>query len=93
LPLKADFAFIKGYKGDKFGNIQYRGIAINTNPIMAMGADYTVAEVNEIVEVGDIEAERVGTPGVFVKAVVQGNTFEEHKSVYTDLWVRSGQLK
>jgi len=93
LPLKADFAFIKGYKGDKFGNIQYRGIAINTNPIMAMGADYTVAEVNEIVEVGDIEAERVGTPGVFVKAVVQGNTFEEHKSIYTDLWVRSGQLK
>ena len=55
LPLKADFAFIKGYKGDRLGNIQYRGIAINTNPIMAMGAEYTVAEVNEIVAVGGIE--------------------------------------
>jgi len=93
LPLKADFAFIKGYKGDKLGNIQYRGVAINTNPIMAMGADYTVAEVNEIVDVGGIEAERVGTPSVFVKAVVQGYSFEEHKKIYTDLWVRSNQLK
>lgn len=93
LPLKADFAFIKGYKGDKLGNIEYRGVSINTNPIMAMGADYTVAEVNEIVEVGDIKAERVGTPSVFVQAVVQGNSFEEHKQVYTDLWVRSNQLK
>ena len=93
LPLKADFAFIKGYKGDKLGNIQYRGVAINTNPIMAMGADYTVAEVNEIVDVGGIEPERVGTPSVFVKAVVQGYSFEEHKKIYTDLWVRSNQLK
>jgi acetate CoA/acetoacetate CoA-transferase alpha subunit len=93
LPLKADFAFIKGYKGDSLGNVQYRGVAINTNPIMAMGADYTVAEVNEIVEVGGIEAECVGTPCVFVQAIVQGNSFEEHKQIYTDLWVRSQQLK
>ena len=93
LPLKADFAFIKGYKGDKLGNIQYRGVAINTNPIMAMGADYTVAEVNEIVDVGGIEPECVGTPSVFVQAVVQGHTFEEHKQIYTDLWVRSQQIK
>jgi len=93
LPLKADFAFIKGYRGDRLGNIQYRGVAINTNPIMAMGADYTVAEVNEIVDVGGIEAERVGTPSVFVQAVVQGHNFEDHKQVYTDLWVRSQQIK
>ncbi|MBU3179763.1 CoA transferase subunit A [Clostridium psychrophilum] len=93
LPLKADFAFIKGYKGDRLGNIQYRGLAINTNPIMAMGAQYTVAEVNEIVEVGGIEPESVGTPSVFVNAVVKGYTFDEHKKVYTDLWVNSNQLK
>ncbi|MBZ9685278.1 CoA transferase subunit A [Clostridium estertheticum] len=92
LPLKADFAFIKGYKGDRLGNIQYRGLAINTNPIMAMGADYTVAEVNEIVDVGGIEPECVGTPSVFVQAVVQGYSFDEHKQVYTDLWVNSKQL-
>ena len=93
LPLKADFAFIKGYKGDRLGNIQYRGVAINTNPIMAMGADYTVAEVNEIVEVGGIPAESVGTPSIFVQGIVQGYSFEEHKKVYTDLWVRSQQIK
>lgn len=93
LPLKADFAFIKGYKGDRLGNIQYRGVSINTNPIMAMGADYTVAEVNEIVEVGGIPAESVGTPSIFVQGVVQGYSFEEHKQVYTDLWVRSHQIK
>lgn len=93
LPLKADFAFIKGYKGDRLGNIQYRGVAINTNPIMAMGADYTVAEVNEIVDVGGIQPECVGTPSVFVQAVVQGHAFEDHKQIYTDLWVRSQQIK
>ena len=93
LPLKADFAFIKGYKGDRLGNIQYRGVAINTNSIMAMGADYTIAEVNEIVEVGGIPAESVGTPSIFVQSVVQGYSFEEHKQVYTDLWVRSQQIK
>lgn len=93
MPLKADFAFIKGYKGDPYGNIQYRGVAVNTNPVMAMAADYTVAEVNEIVAAGDIEPDRVGTPGVFVKAVVRGYPFEEHKEVYRDLWVRSGQIQ
>lgn len=93
MPLKADFAFIKGYKGDPYGNIQYRGVALSTNPVMAMAADYTVAEVNEIVGAGDIEPDRVGTPGVFVKAVVQGYSSEEHKKVYRDLWVRSGQIQ
>lgn len=93
LPLEADFAFIKGYRADRLGNIQYRGAALNSNPVMAMGADYTVAEVNEIVEVGTIPPESVGTPGVFVQSVVQGNTFAEHQQTYSDLWVRSNQLK
>lgn len=92
LPLRADFAFIKGYRADRLGNVQYRGVSINSNPIIAMAADYTVAEVNEIVEVGDIEPERVGTPGIFVKAVVQGYTFAEHQEIFKDLWVRTGRL-
>ena len=93
LPLTADFAFIKGYRGDRLGNVQYRGVAINSNPIMAMAGSCTVAEVNEIVDVGVIAPESVGTPSVFVQAVVQGETFEQHQATYTDLWVRSGQLR
>lgn len=93
LPLRAEFAFIKGFRGDRFGNIEYRGVSMNSNPVMAAAADYTVAEVNEIVEVGAITPERVGTPGIFVQAVVQGNTFDEHRRAYTDQWVRAKLLK
>jgi acetate CoA/acetoacetate CoA-transferase alpha subunit len=93
LPLRADFAFIKGYRGDRYGNIQYRRVSLNSNPVMATAADFTVAEVNEIVEIGDIPPESVGTPSIFVQAVVQGNTMDEHQSAYTDQWTRSGQLK
>lgn len=93
LPLRADFAFVKGYRGDRFGNIQYRGVALNSNPVMATAADCTVAEVNEIVDVGGIPPESVGTPGVFVQAVVQGHRFAAHKKIYTDLWLRSHQIQ
>jgi len=75
------------------GNIQYRGISLNSNPVMAAAADYTVAEVNEIVEVGQLDPERVGTPNVFVKAIVQGNTLAEQEKVLEDLWVRTGRIK
>jgi acetate CoA/acetoacetate CoA-transferase alpha subunit len=92
LPLKADFAFIKGYRADRLGNIEYRGVSLNSNPVLAMAADYTVAEVNEIVEIGDIEPIRVGTPGIFVKSVIQGYTFAEHQQIYEELWVRTGRL-
>lgn len=92
LPLKADFAFIKGYRADRLGNIEYRGVSLNSNPVLAMAADYTVAEVNEIVEIGVIEPIRVGTPGIFVKSVIQGYTFEEHQQIYEELWVRTGRL-
>ena len=93
MPLRAEFAFIKGYRADKLGNVEYRGVSLNSNPVIAMAADYTVAEVNEIVEVGAIEPIRVGTPCVFVKAVIQGNTFDQHQKVYEDLWIRTGRLK
>ena len=93
LPLRADFAFIKGYQADTMGNVEYRGVALNSNPVLATAADYTVAEVNKIVEVGTIDPLRVGTPGIFVKAVVQGYSYEEHQKVFEDLWVRTGRLK
>lgn len=93
LPLRADIAFIKGYRADRMGNVQHRMVSPNTNVVMAAAADYTVVEVNEIVDVGGIEPERVGTPGVFVKAVIRGNSIEEHHKIYEDLWVRTGCLK
>jgi acetate CoA/acetoacetate CoA-transferase alpha subunit len=93
LPLRADMAFIKGYRADTLGNIQYRGIAMNSNPAMASAADYTVAEVNEIVSLGDIDPERVGTPCVFVNAVVNGYPMTQHHALYRELWTKSGYLR
>ncbi len=93
LPLRADIAFIKGFRADSLGNVQYRRIAANTNQVIATAADYTIAEVNEIVEVGDIDPERVGTPSVFVNAVVQGYTFEAQQQVFEKLWAAGGILR
>lgn len=92
-PLRADMALVKGYRADTLGNIQYRGISINSNPVMASAADYTVAEVNEIVAPGGIDPERVGTPGIFVDSVVQGHTLSRQQEVYRKLWVKSGCLR
>ncbi len=90
VPLRAELAFIKAFRADLMGNLQYRGTSANSNPIMAMAADYTVAEVNEIVAIGDIEPERVGTPGIFVQVVVQGNSLAEQHQRYNELWIRNG---
>ena len=93
LPLSAEFAFIKGYRGDKSGNIEYRGVAVNCNKVIAAAAKYTVAEVNEIVETGEIDPNQVGTPGIYVNAVVQGYNFDEHVQVFKQRWDATGQLK
>lgn len=93
LPLRAEFAFIKGFRADKIGNVEYRGAAMNSNPVVATAADFTVAEVEEIVPVGGIEPLRVGTPGIFVKALVRGASSVEHQQTFEELWVRSGLLK
>ena len=93
LPLSAEFAFIKGYRGDTIGNVQYRGVSINSNKIVAAAAKYTVAEVNEITEVGDIDPNLVGTPGIYVQAVVQGYTFAEHTEVFNNRWESINALK
>ena len=70
-PLRADVAILKAQRADRLGNLEYRGAGRNFNPIMAMAADLVIAEVEEIVEVGEIDPERVGTPAVFVDRIVR----------------------
>lgn len=70
-PISADVALIKAKKADRMGNLVYSKMARNCNPIMAMGAKITIAEVDEIVEVGEISPEDVVTPGVFVQYLVK----------------------
>lgn len=71
-PLKADIAFLLAHKGDESGNLVYRRAARNFNPLMAMAADLVVAEVEELVKVGEIDPDEVTTPGIFVDVVVKG---------------------
>jgi 3-oxoacid CoA-transferase subunit A len=70
--LRGDFAFIKAWKGDRWGNLIFRKTARNFNPMMATAADYVIAEVEEIVDLGELEADQVHTPGIFVNAILQG---------------------
>ena len=72
LPLRADIALLYAFKGDTAGNLVYRRTARNFNPIMATAADLVIAEVENLVDIGDIEPEHVVTPGIFVDIVVRG---------------------
>jgi len=74
--LKADFAFIRAWKGDKWGNLVYRKTARNFNPMMATAAKVTIAEVEHMVEPGELDPDMVHTPSVFVKRIFQGELFE-----------------
>ncbi len=75
--LTADFAIVKGWKGDRYGNIIYKGTARNFNPVMAMAGKITIAEVEEIVEPGELDPNFVHTPGIFVQRIFQGAAFEK----------------
>ena len=70
-PIKADFALIKAQQGDRWGNLVYRKSARNFGPIMAMAAGVTIAQVSEVVELGELDPEHIITPGIFVQHVVQ----------------------
>src|SRR5437868_3368985 len=74
--LKADFALIKAWKGDKWGNLVYRKTAQNFNPMMATAAKVTIAEVEHLVEVGEIAPDEVHTPSIYVKRIFQGELYE-----------------
>jgi 3-oxoadipate CoA-transferase, alpha subunit len=69
-PLKGDIALLKAKKADRWGNLVYRKSARNFNPVMAMGADLTVAEVDEFVDLGELDPETIGTPSIFVNRVL-----------------------
>ncbi|CAG9211465.1 acetyl-CoA:acetoacetyl-CoA transferase subunit alpha [Paraburkholderia tropica] len=70
-PLHADFALIKAYKGDRWGNLVYRKTARNFGPIMASAAKVAIAQVSEVVELGQLDPENIVTPGIFVQRVVE----------------------
>ena len=70
-PLHADFALIRALRGDRWGNLVYRKTARNFGPIMAAAAKCTIAQVREIVNLGDLDPENVVTPGIFVQRVVE----------------------
>ena len=74
--LRGDFAFIKAWKGDRWGNLVYRKTARNFNPVMATAADYVIAEVEHLVPLGELPPDQVHTPGIFVDAIFQGQGYE-----------------
>ena len=75
--LRGNFAFIKAWKGDRWGNLVYRKTARNYNAVMATAADYTIAEVEELVELGELNPDCIHTPGIFVDAIFQGTQYEK----------------
>ena len=76
-PLSADFAFVHAWKGDRVGNLVYRRTARNFNPVMATAANVTIAEVEQLVEPGEIDPDHVMTPGIFVKYILKGASYQK----------------
>jgi len=77
MPLHADFAFVKAYKGDHVGNLVYRKTTRNFNPIMATAATVTIAEVEHLVDTGTIDPEAVVTPGIYVTSIFEGGPYDK----------------
>ncbi len=75
--LTADFAFVKAWKGDRLGNLVYRKTSRNFNPMMATAARVTIAEVEELVEVGSLDPDHVHTPGIYVQRILVGTNYEK----------------
>lgn len=74
--LKADFALIRAWKGDKWGNLIYRKTARSFSPMMATAARVTIAEVEHLVEVGELDGDHIHTPSIYVKRIFQGEFYE-----------------
>lgn len=74
---ESDFAIVKAWKGDRQGNLIYRETARNFNPMMAMAGKITIAEVEELVEVGELEPDQIHTPGIFVNRIFLGTDYEK----------------
>ena len=74
---RSEFAFVKAWRGDRVGNLLYRRTARNFNPVMATAAAVTIAEVEHLVEPGEIDPDHVVTPGIFVRHILQGERYEK----------------
>ena len=74
---EADFAFVKAWKGDPSGNLVFRGTARNFNPMMAMAGKITVAEVEELLPLGQLDPNEIHTPGIFIQRIFEGPKFEK----------------
>jgi 3-oxoacid CoA-transferase subunit A len=75
--ITGDFAFVKAWKGDRYGNLVYRKTARNFNPMIATAGRVTIAEVEELVEVGELEPDAIHTPHIFVQRIIQGPRYEK----------------
>ncbi len=75
--IKGDFAFVKAWKGDKFGNLIFRKTSRNFNPMAATAGKITVAEVEELVEVGELDPDQVHTPGIYVQRIFKGTNYQK----------------
>lgn len=75
--LGADFALVKAWKGDRHGNLIFRATARNFNPMMATAGRITIAEVEELVEPGELDPDQIHTPGVFVQRIIQGTDYQK----------------
>ncbi len=76
-PLKAEFAFVKAYQGDRLGNLVYHMSARNFNPLMATAAKITIAEVEHLLQPGELSPDTVHTPGIYVRYILEGNRYEK----------------
>ena len=75
--IRGNFAFIKAWKGDRWGNLIYRKTARNFNPMMATAADYVIAEVEQLVDLGELDPDNVHTPGIYINAIFEGQNYEK----------------
>lgn len=75
--LRSDFSIVKAWKGDAAGNLIYKGTARNFNPMMATAGNITIAEVEELVEVGELDPNEIHTPGIYVHRIFQGANYEK----------------
>jgi 3-oxoacid CoA-transferase/3-oxoacid CoA-transferase subunit A len=75
--IRGDYALVKAWKGDRFGNLVYRHTAMNFNPMMATAAKVTIAEVEELVEVGELDPDAIHTAGIYVSRIYQGAGYEK----------------
>lgn len=73
----ADYALVKAWKGDTFGNLIYKETARNFNPVMAMAGKITIAEVEELVQPGELDPDQIHTPGIYVHRIFQGSIYEK----------------